>query len=66
MRHKKTVLAFHQDAGFLEMSDHQILSADGNAQRSVFGGGLEISVVRSEGTYCINDGRGKTKGMTRL
>jgi hypothetical protein len=66
LRHKKTVLAFHQDAGFLEMTDHEILSPEGNVQRSVFGNGLEISVVRSEGTYCINDGRGKTKGMTRL
>lgn len=66
LRHKKTVLAFHQDAGFLEMTDHEILSADGNVQRSVFGGGLEISVIRSEGTFCINDGRAKTKGMTRL
>jgi hypothetical protein len=66
LRHKKTVLAFHQDAGFLEMTDHEILSTDGNVQRSVFGSGLEISVVRSEGTFCINDGRAKTKGMTKL
>lgn len=66
LRHKKTVLAFHQDAGFLEMTDHEILSTDGNIQRCVYGGGLEISVIRSEGTFCINDGRAKTKGMTRL
>ncbi len=66
LRHKKTVLAFHNDAAFLEMTDHQVLSADGNVQKCVYGGGLEISVIRSDGTYAINDGRAKTKGMTRM
>lgn len=66
LRHKKTVLAFHRDAGFLEMTDHQVLSSDGNVQRCVYGGGLEISVIRSECTYEINDGRARTKGMTRM
>lgn len=66
LRRKRTALLLHQDVGFLEMTDYEILSRNGDVARSVFGGGLEVAVIRSEANYSVSDGRARTRGMTRL
>lgn len=63
---KKAVLKFHEDAAFLEMTGHELLNAEGTAQKCIYAGGLEVEVDKFKNTYKINSGRAKTKGTGKL
>jgi hypothetical protein len=63
---KKVLLALHEDAGFAEMTGHQLLSDDGNVQKCVYQDGLEVQINKQEGTYRISDGKAKTKQTKKL
>ena len=63
---KKAVLELHKDAAFAEMTDHQLLSADGQAQKCVYDGGLEVEANKADGTYRVNTGRARTDGWQKL
>ncbi|MFH1377833.1 MAG: DUF5696 domain-containing protein [Planctomycetota bacterium] len=63
---KKNILKLHSDIGFAEMTDFQILSADGNLCKSVFDSGLEVEVNKKENTYKISSGKAKTKGTEKI
>lgn len=66
LRPRRVLLALHDDIGFAEMSDHQLLEEDGSVRRSVFDNGLEVEVNYREGTYRISDGLAKTDGWVTL
>ena len=63
---KKVLLKLHEDAGFAEMTDHEILSSDGTVQKSTFDAGLEVEVNTKTGTYRISAGKARTKGRRKL
>ena len=63
---KKVLLKLHQDAAFAEMTDHQLVSADGNVQKSVFDAGLTVEVNKKTGTYRISEGKAKARRWRKL
>ena len=63
---KKVLLKLHEDAGLAEMTGHEILNADGSAQKCTYARGLEVEVDKKKRTYRISDGRGKTQGTGKL
>ncbi len=63
---KKVLLRLHEDAGFAEMTGHELLSADGAAQKCTYEGGLEVEIDKKAGTYRISGGKARTRGTRKL
>jgi hypothetical protein len=63
---KAVLLTLHQDVGFAEMTGHQVLSQDGQVQKSAFAGGIEVEVNKADGSYRISAGAARTKGTQVL
>ncbi len=63
---KQRVMALHAEVGFEPMTDHALLSADGAVQKTVFGGGVEVTVDRKAGTVAIKGGKADTKGSVKI
>jgi len=63
---KKVLLKLHQDVAFAEMTGHEILNADGTAQRCTFAGGIEVEVNKKTGSYRIRGGRAETNGTRKI